>query len=191
MKCKKWVNVGKDAELARLKQQQFKAARRATDLGVEVKDPEVANAAVVGGTPLKRAVENQLGNIQKLKSHKTWCVYRRANDLFVQQCKARMIEAITKQDLLNHIDYLSNELELGLRAVYNHYERVGIMLRSYGVNISTIIKRNKKPTYEEPIVDAYYQDGLEKLFKACEEQGEDSLEWDFFLGSGFREQEVE
>ena len=65
------------------------------------------------------------------------------------------------------------------------------MLRPSGVNISTMLKRNEKPTYEEPIVDDYYQEDLEKLFKACAEQGEDSVCWRIFLGTGFREQEVE
>src|SRR5271169_3269265 len=80
---------------------------------------------------------------------------------------------------------------LDSRTVDNHYKNIGIMLRSHGVNISAMLKRDEKPTYEEPIVDAYYQEDLEKLFKTCEGQGENTLVWEFFLGSGFREQEVE
>lgn len=191
LKGKKWVKVGKDAEFARTKQLQYTAVLSANDVGVEVKQPELANAAAVSGTPLVTAVKHYLGNVKKLKSHKTWCGYRRHDELFAKHCKARMIASITKQDLLDHIDYLSNELELDSRTVHNHYASIGIMLRSYGVNISAMLNRNEKPTYEKPIVDAYYQDDLEKLFKTCEEQGEDALIWEFFLGSGFREQEVE
>src|ERR1035438_5083822 len=143
------------------------------------------------GDIIKVARQNYLENVKKLKSHKTWSGYRLHDELFAQQCKATIIEAITKQDVLDHIDYLSNKLELDSRTVYNHYASIGIMLRSYGLNISAMLKRNEKPTYEEPIVDAYYQEDLEKLFKVCSEQGEDSLVWELFLGSGFREQEVE
>lgn len=191
VKGKKWVRAGTDPEMARFKQQQYSAALRANDVGVEVKNPELANAAVVTGTPLMTAVKTYLGNVKRLKSHKTWSGYRLHDDLFAQHCKAKMIESITKQDVLDHIDYLSNELELGSRTVHNHYASIGIMLRSCGVNISAMLKRNEKPTYEEPIVDAYYQEDLEKLFKTCEDQGESPLVWEFFLGTGFREQEVE
>ena len=190
VKGKKWVRIGKDAEHARLKQQQFRAARGANDVGVEVKDPEVTNAAA-SGTPLKEAVEQYLSNVKKLKAHKTWSGYRLHADLFAQRCKARTTKSITKQDVLDHMDYLGNELGLGSRTVFNHYASIGIMLRSHGVNISAMLKRNEKPTYEEPIVDAYYQEDLEKLFKTCGGQGENPLVWEFFLGSGFREQEVE
>ena len=188
---KKWVRAGTDPEMARFKQQQYTAALRAKRFGVEVNDPEITSTAVVTGTPLMIAVKTYLENVKKLKSHKTWCAYRRANELFAQRCKAKTVEAVIKQDVLDHIDHLSNELGLDSRTAFNHYGYVGIMLRSYGVNISAMLKRNEKPTYEEPIVDDYYQEDLEKLFKACAEQGEDSLVWEFFVGTGFREQEVE
>ena len=48
---------------------------------------------------------------------------------------------------LDHIDYLSNDLRKDSRTVFNHCELIGIMLRSYGVNISAMLKRNEKPTY--------------------------------------------
>ncbi len=191
VKGKKWVRVGKDAEFARTKQQQLTAAVRANDVGVEVEQPELASGAVVSGTPLITAVKTYLENVKNLKSHRTWCAYRHADELFVEHCKTKMVETIMKQDVLDHIDYLSNDLKLDSRTVFNHYEFIGIMLRSYGVNVSTLLKRNEKPKYEEPIVDAYYQDDLENLFNACAVQGEDSLVWEFFLGTGFREQEVE
>ena len=105
------------------------------------------NGAVVSGTPLTTAIENYLRNVKKLKAHKTWCAYRRADELFGQQCQAKKIEAITRQDVLDHIDYLSNDLRKDSRTVFNHCELIGIMLRSYGVNISAMLKRNEKPTY--------------------------------------------
>ena len=191
VKGKKWVRAGTDPEMARLKQQQYSAALRANEVGVEVKDSELTSAAVASGTPLTTAIKIYLENVKKLKSHKTWSGYRLHDELFAQHSKAQIIESITKQDVLDHIDYLSNELELDSRTVYNHFASIGIMLRSYGLNISAMLKRNEKPTYEEPIVDAYYQEDLDNLFKACERQGEDSLVWEFFIGSGFREQEVE
>jgi hypothetical protein len=103
--------------MARFKQQQYTAALRANDVGVEVKEPELANVGVVCGTPLTTAVKNYLENVKRLKSHKTWCAYRRADELFAQRCKARMVEAITKQDVLDHNDYLSNELGLDSRTM--------------------------------------------------------------------------
>lgn len=191
VKGKKWVRVGRDAEHARLKQQQFIAKLRAEHLGIEISDPDVADTSVQGGTPLKEVVEQYLSNVKRLKAHKTWSGYRRHCELFGQYCPAKMIESITKQHVLGYIDYLSNELELDSRTVHNHYASIGIMLRAYGLNISEMLKRNEKPTYEEPIPDAYYQGDLENLFAACHQLGEDPLVWEFFLGSGFREQEVE
>lgn len=87
VKGKKWVNVGKDAEFARTKQLQVSAALSANEVGVEMVDPDLTSAALVSGTPLVTAVKNYLENVKKLKSHKTWCAYRRANELFAQHLK--------------------------------------------------------------------------------------------------------
>ena len=75
---------------------------------------------------------------------------------------------------------------LGLRTISNHMIRIGAVLRKH--KIVDLLSREDKPQYDEPEVEAYNSEELAALFAAA--TAEDQMLFQFFLGTGFREQEV-
>ena len=186
---KKWQHVGSDAAAALLKQTQEIVRRKAQVAGIALADDDAADGNAKSETrPLGDAVEDYLANVKNQKADKTWDRYQHDTRLFVKNTAAKTLEDITRQHFLDHFTYLRKQTGAQPRTVYNHFQSIGIMLRSYGVDVSALVKRNDVPKYEEPIVDAYDQEDLQKFFNACNE--EESLVFEFFLQTGFREQEV-
>jgi integrase len=64
--------------------------------------------------------------------------------------------------------------------------RINSFLRSQG--ITGLLKPGDKPTYDEPELEAYDPDQLEGLLGAADD--EERLLFEFFLATGFRDQEV-
>jgi integrase len=75
---------------------------------------------------------------------------------------------------------------LGLRTISNHVTRIGALLRKH--KIVDLLSREDKPQYDEPEVEAYSPEELAALFAAA--TPEERMLFEFFLGTGFREQEV-
>src|SRR6185437_11247961 len=74
----------------------------------------------------------------------------------------------------------------GDRTIYNHISRIGTLLKDHG--ISGLLKESDKPRYDEQAVEAYNTDEIAALFAAA--TLEERILFEFFLGTGFREQEV-
>ena len=70
--------------------------------------------------------------------------------------------------------------------MFNRIESLCGFLRAY--DITGLLARRDWPRYTEKIVDAYDEQELKQLFAAADD--DDRLAFQFFLGSGAREQEV-
>ncbi len=185
---KEWGRIGVDPADAEVEILKRNARANAQALGIALLEP-APQQAPISDTNFKSQVNDYLTYVKEHKSDKTYKAYSHADNLFAAQCPALTIQAITRQQLLDHISYLRNEVQLEPRTVFNHYAFIGIMMRSFGVNPSDMLKPNERPKYEEPIPDAYTDEDLLNLFAECTE--EEALTFEFFLESGFREQEVE
>lgn len=95
------------------------------------------------------------------------------------------IEAIGRQDLLDHQAFLA-EQGLSDRTVHNHVSRIASFLAAAGK--PGLLKSGDKLSYDEREVAAYDLHELNRLFSHAD--AEDRLLFEFFLATGFREQEV-
>jgi integrase len=134
---------------------------------------------------LGSAIESYLAEVRRSRSAKTIAACNRILGVFGSQFPGRSLDAISRQDLLDHRAALQQD-GLSPRTIYNHVMRINSFLRSEG--ITGLLKPGDKPTYDEPEVEAYDSDQLESLLGAAND--EERLLFAFFLATGFRDQEV-
>jgi len=134
---------------------------------------------------LNDAIESYLTDVRRFRMKKTVAAYQRILGILRDRYQDRSLGSISREDLLNHRAGLEAH-GLSPRTVFNHLDRIKTFLRAQG--IVGLLKSGDMPAYDEPEVEAYDADQLEKLFAAAEP--EERLLFDFFLKTGFREQEV-
>ena len=127
-----------------------------------------------------------LDDIRRFRSTKTIAACERIVGLFVQTFGVRSLASLRRDDLLDHMVSLRQK-GLAPRTVYNHVMRIKSFLRSHG--ITGLMKTEDIPAYDEPEVEAYDTDQLQALFRAAD--AENRLLFEFFLATGFRDQEVQ
>jgi integrase len=130
---------------------------------------------------LDQAMARYLNNAST-KSPRTWHGYTYTLKQFRDSCAKQFLDEITKQDLYDFVTYLRVR-EMSDRTIHNRVEEVVGLLRHYDIMTVTI-----KVRYTEKEIRAYTREELRGLFAAC--SPEDRLVYEFFLGSGCREQEV-
>ena len=128
-----------------------------------------------------QAIDRYLRNAST-KSPRTFHGYTYTLKQFRQSCQKRFMDEINKQDLYDFVTFLRVQ-ELGDRTCHNRVEEVVGLLRHYDITNVTI-----KVKYTEKKISAYTRDELRSLFAVCDP--EDRLVFEFFLGSGCRDQEV-
>jgi len=134
---------------------------------------------------LQDAIESYLDEVRRFRSPKTIAACEHMLNLFGSRLPGRSVKDISREDLLDHMSVL-NEKGLGDRTIYNHIMRIGTLLKSHGV--VGLLSAADKPQYDEKDVEAYNSDQLASLFAAA--NSEERILFEFFLGTGFREQEV-
>jgi integrase/recombinase XerD len=121
-------------------------------------------------------------NNASTKSPRTWHGYTYTLKQFRESCQKRFLDEINKQDLYDFVTYLRVR-EMSDRTIHNRVEEVVGLLRHYDIKDVTI-----KVRYTEKNIRAYTREELCGIFAIC--NPEDRLVYEFFLGSGCREQEV-
>ena len=136
-------------------------------------------------TPLAEAIAAYLSEVRRFRSPKTIAACEHILTLFGAEYPNKSIQAITREDLLGHMSELQKR-GLGQRTIHNHIARIGTLLRAN--KITGLLAPSDKPKYDEKAPSAYHADQLKALFDAAD--SEERLLFEFFLGTGFREQEV-
>jgi integrase/recombinase XerD len=144
--------------------------------------PAPASPAEVSFSAAVDAYVSQLG---LFRAKKTVREAKRILELFGKHFSGKAIHAITREDLLDHMASLQKD-GLGLRTISNHITRIGALLRRH--KIVDLLSNDDKPKYDEREVEAYDSDQLTALFAAA--TAEERMLFQFFLGTGLREQEV-
>lgn len=134
---------------------------------------------------LEDAIKAYLKDFERFRAPGTLAGAKPILTLFGQRFEGRFIDDITKKDLLDHMDALRAK-GLANRTIFNHVIRIGALLRSHGV--VGLLGPSDKPRYEEKEVEAYDSEQLANLFAAA--NPEERMIFEFFLGTGLREQEV-
>lgn len=179
---RRWQAVGPSADEALTALRNTEHDLQAIRLGRQIEPP------TTGGTPdtlLRDAIESYLCDVRRFRMPKTVSAYERILGLLRDRHEGRYLASFTRKDLLDHRAALEAE-GLAPRTVFNHLDRIKTFLRARGV--IDLLRSGDMPEYDEPEVEAYDADQLEKLFAAA--NAEERLLFDFFLKTGFREQEV-
>ncbi len=134
---------------------------------------------------LTEAIAAYMGEARRFRSPKTIAACEHILTLFGSRYPKKSIQAITREDLLGHMSELQN-CGLGQRTIHNHLARIGTLLRAN--KITGLLAHSDKPKYDEKAPSAYDADQLKALFDVAD--SEERLLFEFFLGTGFREQEV-
>lgn len=145
-------------------------------------DPDVVTPL---GTPLTEAIATYIAEVRRFRAPKTIAACENILSLFGARFPQKSIQTLTRKDLLDHMSFL-RERGLGQRTVYNHIARIGTLLRAN--KITGLLAHSDKPKYDEKAPTAYDCDQLNALFAAA--TAEERILFEFFLGTGFREQEV-
>ena len=185
---RRWHSVGPSADVA-----ITSLRRKEHDLQGGLLDRKPASHAehfIKSPTPdrqfLSAAKDRYLKNLQSLKrAPKTLSAYRNALSRFCATVGDKRLSDLTRDDLLCHMDSLRSE-GLSERSIYNHIEALNFFLRDAG--ITGLLKKNDKPRFEQKLVTTYGEDEIRRLLSSCD--SEHRLLWEFFLFSGFRDQEV-
>lgn len=177
-----WQSIGMepDAALAALRNKEHDL--QAVALGRSAPEPavELKSEITVGD-----GLAKYLADIHRFRSAKTIAACERILGLFKETFETHPVAGLRREDLLDHMDDLRQK-GLAPRTVYNHVMRIKGFLRSQG--ITDLLKSDDIPGYDEREVEAYDTDQLASLFKAADP--EEKLLFEFFLATGFRDQEV-
>jgi integrase/recombinase XerD len=186
-----WQLVGSDADAAFATLQNTEQDLRDVALGRTL--PSTSASGPSGEPPqsssqvfLSPAVGLYIERLKKLgRSFKTVREANRILDLFAGQFLAKAISEITSDDLISHMGFLRNR-GLSERTISNHITRITALLRKH--KVVDLLGPEERPQYDEPEVEAYDEDRLKVFFAAIDD--EEKFLFEFFLGTGLREQEV-
>ena len=143
--------------------------------------PEPAQPEKPARLTVDEAMERYLQNAST-KSPRTFHGYTYTMKQFRGSCQKQFLDEINKQDLYDFVAYLRTN-GAGDRTCHNKVDEVVGMLRHYDImNVAVKVR------YTAEKISAYTRDELRSLFAVCDP--EDRLVFEFFLGSGCRDQEV-
>lgn len=178
--------IGPDADVALVALQNTEHDLRSITLGRSVPNSAASSGQEsLTGVSLNSAIDLYVSQLGLFRAPKTVREAKRILELFGAQLPGTAVNAITREDLLRHMAFLQDN-GLGLRTISNHVTRIGALLRRH--KIVDLLSREDKPQYDEPEVEAYDSHELAALFAAA--TPEERMLFEFFLGTGFREQEV-
>jgi hypothetical protein len=175
--------VGTDATAAynslKKKQSELDAIAR----GLVVTDPvEDENTRL----RLRAAKADFLEDIQLSRQRKTWLGYCLSLTYFVECCSKTYVEEIERKDLLRFVVFLRDEKELAPRTVHNKFAELLTFLAAQGV--PKLLSKNDRPRFVDQEVEIYEDQQLLTPHSVCPLYH--STQYDFYLMSGFREQET-
>ena len=143
--------------------------------------------STLASAPAKRinvddAMATYLSTVAATRAHKTWLAYNLVLNEFRKTCTKEHLDQIDKSDLTAFV-VAQKKARKDDRTVANRLAGVVTFLRAHGITNVTL--RHK---YTEKKVKAYSVEELRALNAASTD--EELQIWQFFLGTGFREDEV-
>jgi integrase/recombinase XerD len=183
-----WEAVGSDVDTAVVSLRNTEHDLQAISLGRNALSSAVVSASAVepdAAISLEEATQAYLEEVRRFRSSKTISACENMLGRFSAGLPGKVIREISRKDLLDHMVALKEE-GLGDRTIFNHVCRINTLLKANGV--SNLLNAADKPRYDEKDVTAYNSDELASLFAAA--TPEERILFEFFLGTGFRQQEV-
>jgi integrase/recombinase XerD len=137
-------------------------------------------------TNLEEAVSEYLADTSANKSKRTLYAYTRTLKVFSKCCGKTALQDVTRRDILNYMADLKKGGNVP-RTVSNRIDFLKIFFNHF--KIVWPLEKTDKIKYTENAVSAYNVDEISALFKACDREELDLLQ--FFLFTGSRDQEVQ
>ena len=147
---------------------------------------ELENTRNIGRISLKSAVEKFISQAQSTKKNKTVLGYRLNLNQFVASTKIKFLDEVSKDTLCEFRDFLLRK-GYGARTQHNRIITVLSLLNDNKIETDFSLRKDL-PTFQEEIAAAYTIEELKKLFDAMD--AEEKIRYNFFLGTGCRDQEV-
>ena len=176
------MSVGNDAAAAYNSRIRKQRELDATAAGLVVSNPIEDDSRL----RIRSAVDEFLEEVQLTRQRKTWRGYCVSLAYLQESCDKCFLEEIERKDLLRFAAFLRDTKKLSPRTVHNKFADVLTFLQAQGM--PKLIGKNDHPRFIEQEVDIYEDDELSKLHAVCSPYH--SVLYDFFLMSGFREQEA-
>ena len=179
---RKRLSVGPDAAQAQARRLRKVSELNAISNGIAL--APVADES--NGRPLGVAVTEFLEETKLTKKPKTYAAYSKALEYFLESCQKLYVQDIDRTDMLKFAAFLRDEKEQAPRSAYNKFENTMTFLKAAG-RIG-IVKAGDWPRYVEEEPEIYEKEELDILFAVCDPS--ERLWFEFFLMTGFREQEA-
>ena len=175
----------KDAQDANTRRANKEAELNATNHGVTVVKEKQ------GGPSLASSITDYLDETKLTKKAKTLAAYTTALQYFAESCKATTVADVTRKDMLMFSAFLrdgkmQNGKKQSPRSCWNKFSNVMSFLKAQGVH--GLMKKGDWPEFTQEEPEVYEREELDKLFAVCD--AEEKLWFEFFLMTGFREQEA-
>ena len=180
-----WQSVGSDADVALVALRKIQHHLESLSLGLRPRNPTQVEQTGPAKHSLTQAAQEYLAEVRQFRAPKTIAACENMVTRFATKFSDKSVEDISRKDLLAYMAFLKQE-GLSDRSVFNHVNRITTFLRSNGV--SGLLRRADRPRYDEKDVRAYNAEELAALFAAATD--EERILFQFFVGTGFREQEV-
>ena len=132
-------------------------------------------------------VVKYLAEIESTRKEKTHSAYRKALSYFFEVVGDKPLDKINRADLLDYRVYLRETMNQSPRSQWNKFSNVMGFLKKQGLKDLGVTSHDW-PQYVEEEPEVYEQAVLRQFFEACCK--EERLLFQFFLKTGFREQEV-
>jgi integrase len=138
---------------------------------------------------LQTVAAEYLDEIKAGRKKKTYQAYDVALRYFIEAVGNKSLEKIKRTDLLDFRVYLRDVKAQEPRSEWNKFSNVMGFLKRHGIKSAELgITAHDWPQYTEEEPEIYEQEELDRFFTACNEV--ERLIYEFFLMTGFREQEV-
>jgi len=134
---------------------------------------------------LADAATEYLNRVKKSKKHKTFLAYNRAVMDFLAVVGDKPSGDLTRKDILKFMDWMRDK-DADDRTIYNRLTHLKSFFTEY--TLPWPMLKTDRVKYTEPLVRAYSEADLNRLFAVTDEEETDLFQ--FFLVTGGREQEV-
>jgi integrase len=179
---RKRKSVGKDHIRAHGARMQKEAELNARARGVAVAAPE----SKVASPTIAEAIAAYLTEIKSSKTPATHSAYMLALQNFSDSCRKTYLNEITRQDVMEFVRYMREDLKLTDRTCYNRRSHLLTFLKANG--IEKLLQKTDKVRFVLSEPEIYDDEQLAAFFAVCSE-GE-RVFFEFLLMTGFRKKEA-
>jgi integrase/recombinase XerD len=178
----KRLSVGKDAVEAKRRRDRKETELKARSQGIKIVEERVNGHRSIAVAIADFIEGRRLRNAKP----KTLAAYKTSLAYFTESCHKVYLEDLEQRDLEKFAAFLSHDKELHPRTCWNKFANVMSFLKAKKISIDA---KGVWPVFTQEDPEIYEPEDLDALFAACDD--EERLWFEFFLGTGMREQEVQ